>query len=92
MEQKTETWFNKKWRPAMGWTYMAVCIFDFIIAPILWSILQAFYKGNVTEAWTPLTLEGAGLFHLAMGAVLGVTSWKRSDEKIAATVSSGTRE
>lgn len=76
----------------MGWTYMAVCIFDFIIAPILWSILQAFYKGNVTEAWTPLTLEGAGLFHLAMGAVLGVTSWKRSDEKIAATVSSGTRE
>ncbi|MFN9957295.1 MAG: hypothetical protein ACK55I_29675, partial [bacterium] len=26
---------NRKWRPAMGWTYMAVCICDFILFPIL---------------------------------------------------------
>lgn len=81
--ENLEPAFHKKWRPAMAWSYMVICVFDFIVAPILWSILQASYKGNVTEAWTPLTLQGAGLFHLAMGAILGVTAWKRSEEKIA---------
>jgi hypothetical protein len=32
--------------------------------------------------WKPLTLEGSGLFHVAMGAVLGVTAWTRGQEKI----------
>lgn len=81
--ENSEPAFHKKWRPAMAWSYMVICVFDFILAPILWSILQATYKGNVTEAWTPLTLQGAGLFHLAMGAILGVTAWKRSEEKLA---------
>lgn len=66
----------------MGWTYMITCIFDFIVAPILWSIVQAYFKGNVTEAWNPITLQGAGLYHVAMGAILGVTAWKRSEEKM----------
>jgi hypothetical protein len=29
-EKRTEDWMNSKWRPAMGWTYMATCIFDFV--------------------------------------------------------------
>jgi hypothetical protein len=29
-----------------------------------------------------LTLQGAGLFHMAMGAVLGITAYGRSKEKI----------
>ena len=78
-----EHWTNKKWRPAMAWMYMIVCVFDFIIAPILWSILQSMYKGNVTEQWVPLTLQGAGLFHMAMGAIVGVTAWSRGKEKLA---------
>ena len=32
---KSEDWINKKWRPMMGWQYMIVCIFDFIIFPTL---------------------------------------------------------
>lgn len=43
---------------------------------------MAAYKGNVTEAWSPLTLQGAGLFHLAMGGILGVTAWSRGQEKM----------
>jgi len=83
LDQKTqEGWMNKKWRPMMAWVYIVICVFDFIVAPILWSILQATYKGNVTEAWLPLTLQGAGLFHLAMGAILGVTAWSRGQEKM----------
>lgn len=78
-----ETWFNRKWRPAMGWTYMITCICDFIIFPIAWSVLQALSGGKVTEPWNPLTLQGAGLYHMAMGAVLGITAWWRSKEKLA---------
>lgn len=81
-DEKTSSWIDRRWRPVMAWSYMIICVFDFIAAPILWSILQVSYKGNVTEAWTPLTLQGAGLFHLAMGAILGVTAYSRGQEKM----------
>lgn len=78
-----ENWINKQWRPAMGWTYMAICIFDFIIAPILWSLLQAHHTaGVVATEWQPITLQSGGLFHMAMCAVLGVSAWSRGQEKI----------
>jgi hypothetical protein len=78
-------WMSAKWRPAMGWMYMAVCIFDFIIFPILWTIIQAYdAQGVVTTEWDPLTLKGGGLFHVAMGGVLGVAAWSRGQEKITA--------
>lgn len=80
---KKEDWMKEKWRPMMGWMYMATCITDFIVFPVLWSILQAIQGGQVTSQWNPLTLQGAGLFHLAMGAVLGVAAWSRGQEKIA---------
>jgi hypothetical protein len=82
VKNTNEDWINKKWRPAMGWLYMAVCAFDFIIFPILWSILQAMSKGSVTTAWQPITLQGAGLFHISMGAVLGIAAYGRTKEKI----------
>jgi hypothetical protein len=78
-----EDWMSKKWRPMMGWVYMSTCSFDFVIAPILWSILQAYSGGAVTSQWMPLTLQGAGLYHVAMGAVLGLTAFGRTQEKIA---------
>jgi len=87
-EKKKEDWMNSKWRPMMGWTYMATCITDFIVFPVLWSVLQAVLKQPVTP-WKPLTLEGAGLFHVAMGAVLGVTAWSRGQEKIAGANNGG---
>jgi hypothetical protein len=31
----------------------------------------------------PLTLQGAGLFHIAMGAVLGIAAFGRTQEKVA---------
>lgn len=71
----------------MGWMYMVVCIFDFIIFPIAWSLLQVSAEGVVTSQWDPLTLKGAGLFHMAMGAVLGIAAWSRGQEKIAGVIS-----
>ena len=77
-----EHWVNSKWRPSMGWMYFAVCIFDFILFPILWSILQATMQGSVTTPWQPISLQGAGLFHVAMGAFLGIAAYGRTREKI----------
>jgi hypothetical protein len=81
-DKESEDWINKKWRPAMGWMYMAVCITDFIVFPIAWSILQAATNGSVTTPWQPISLQGAGLFHIAMGAVLGIAAYGRTKEKI----------
>ncbi len=81
-EKKKEDWMNSKWRPMMGWLYMAVCAFDFVLFPILWSLLQAIMHHPQMTQWQPLTLQGAGLFHIAMGAVLGIAALGRTQEKL----------
>ena len=82
-EKKKEDWMNSKWRPMMGWMYMVTCITDFVIFPVLWSLLQAVGNhGQVTSQWQPLTLQGAGLYHIAMGAVLGIAAYGRTKEKL----------
>jgi hypothetical protein len=88
-EQKKEDWMNAKWRPAMGWMYMVVCMMDMVVFPILWSLLQALNHGQVSSQWQPLTLQGAGLFHIAMGAVLGLAAWGRTQEKMAGANNGG---
>ena len=87
-EQKKEDWMNSKWRPAMGWMYMLTCVTDFVLFPILWSLLQTVMKQPITQ-WQPLTLQGAGLFHIAMGAVLGIAAMGRTQEKLAGANNGG---
>jgi len=88
-DKKKEDWMNSKWRPMMGWMYMGVCIFDFILAPVLWSLVQALFHGGVNVQWQPLTLQGAGLFHISMGAVLGLAAYGRTQEKLAGANNGG---
>lgn len=87
-EQKKEDWMNSKWRPMMGWMYMATCTADFMLFPILWSLAQTLLKQPITQ-WQPLTLQGAGLFHVAMGAVLGIAAMGRTQEKLAGANNGG---
>lgn len=82
LDKDAQDWINKKWRPVMGWVYMMTCTADFVVFPVLWSLLQALTHGNVTSQWQPLTLQGAGLYHIAMGAVLGIAAYGRTKEKI----------
>jgi hypothetical protein len=82
-------WMQKLWRPAMGWMYMVICLLDMAIFPVLWSILQAVMHVPITQ-WNPLTLQGAGLFHIAMGAVLGISAFGRTQEKLAGTAANPT--
>jgi hypothetical protein len=79
--KQNEDWMVKKWRPAMGWCYMVICCLDMAIFPIMWNVIQVMMKQPLTQ-WNPLTLQGAGLFHLAMGAVLGISAWSRGQEKM----------
>lgn len=80
--KKNEDWMNSKWRPAMGWMYMLVCTADFVVFPILWSLVQVLGDGKVETQWSPITLQGAGLFHMAMGAILGIAAYGRTQEKL----------
>ena len=87
--KKNEDWMNSKWRPAMGWMYMVVCMADFVAFPILWSLVQVLGDGKVETQWSPITLQGAGLFHMAMGAILGIAAYGRTQEKMAGANNGG---
>jgi hypothetical protein len=80
-DMKQEDWIRTHWRPMMAFVYMSIVIFDFIVGPIFWSIVQI-YGGSVALQWTPLTLISGGVFHAAMGAVLGISAFSRGREKV----------
>jgi len=77
-----EDFASSKWRPFMGWTYMFICLFDFCIGPVMNVVFSIMTKTPLI-AWKSLTLDNGGLFHLAMGAVLGVAAYGRTQEKVA---------
>lgn len=77
-----EDWMTTKWRPMMAIVYMIINLADFLVFPIVWSLLQIKGQGAVAQQWAPLTLSNGGLFHMAFGAVLGVAAFTRGQEKI----------
>lgn len=84
--ENKEDWMTKKWRPMMAIMYMVCCLADFAIFPIMFTIVQFWETQAANDAfrqWVPITLQGGGLFHVAMGAVLGVSAFGRTQEKIA---------
>lgn len=78
-----ESWMNKYWRPIAAMVYVAICLFDFIIAPIIFSAYSYHLKSEMLQAWIPLTLQGGGIFHVSFGAILSVSAWTRGTEKVA---------
>ena len=86
VEKKEEDWMQKKWRPMMAFMYMFCCLCDFALFPIMFTIVQFWEVSVANDAfrqWVPITLQGGGLFHVAMGAVLGVSAYGRTQEKVA---------
>ena len=70
----------------MAIMYMTACLFDFVFFPIMFTAVQFWEVSAANDAfrqWAPITLQGGGLFHVAMGAVLGVSAWSRGQEKMA---------
>jgi hypothetical protein len=81
--EKKEDFLTSKWRPMMAMTYMATILFDFILGPILFNVLQYWNPGQAIGMWVPLTLQGGGMYHIAMGAILGISAFTRGKEKVA---------
>jgi len=88
-EKKDSNWMQQLWRPMMGWMYMLICLLDMAVFPVLWALWQGVNHVPITQ-WNPLTLQGAGLFHIAMGAVLGISAFGRTQEKLAGTAANPT--
>jgi len=44
-------------------------------------ILKTMPPAPELKQWEPLTLQGAGFFHIAMGGILGIGSYTRGREK-----------
>lgn len=85
-DKPQEDWMTKKWRPMMAMMYMTCCLFDFALFPIMFTVVQFWETQAANDAfrqWAPITLQGGGLFHVAMGAVLGVSAYGRTQEKVA---------
>ena len=68
---------HKIWTPLMAVTYMLICLFDFIVGPVFYNVLQYLNPGQHIDMWQAVTLQGGGLFHMAMGAILGVSAFNK---------------
>ncbi len=81
-----ENWIKSYWRPSMGWLYMAICAFDFIIFPMIMIFAPVIGVQPVYKEWSSLTLSNGGLIHFAFGAILGVTAYTRSLERLSGKI------
>jgi hypothetical protein len=93
VKKPDEDWMTKKWRPMMAMMYMTCCLCDFALFPIMFTIVQFWETQAANDAfrqWVPITLQGGGLFHVAMGAVLGVTAYGRTQEKLGGAANAPT--
>lgn len=84
-QTETQHWLRKYWRAAAGWTYLVICIFDFVIAPVVWAILPHYWPTVKMDPWQPHTLMNGGLVHISFGAILGVAAWTRGQSDMMRT-------
>lgn len=79
-------WMQKYWRPCAAFMYITCCLADFAVFPIMFTVVQFWETQASNDAfrqWVPITLQGGGLFHVSMCAVLGVSAYGRTQEKLA---------
>ena len=92
MNKTKQHWIYTLWRPFLAWSYVAICIFDFIIGPIIYNVLQFYNPGQDVAMWQAITLQGGGLYHLSMGAIIGISTHGRTQEKIKGVVEASTTQ
>jgi hypothetical protein len=75
---------KQKWTYLMGLTYMIVNIADFVVFPIMFTIVQFFETEASNDAfrqWVPLTLTNGGFIHIAFAAILGISAFNKEEKK-----------
>lgn len=79
VKRNSESFLKHHWRPIAAFTYIIICLFDFMFAPML-MVGYSIYTHTALITWVPLTTSGTGIFHLSYGAILGVYAYGRSKE------------
>lgn len=82
-ETKQDDWWRNNWRNVGAAVYYVICLNDFVIGPFIFNTLQFYNPGQEVSQWTSMTLQSGGLFHIAFGALLGITAHGRTKEKLA---------
>jgi len=70
VEAQSQSFFQRGWRPALGWTYSLIILFTFLVAPLL------DVRYGVTIPVYPETVQDFGLI------LLGLYGSQRTLEKI----------
>lgn len=78
-----ESWNQKHWRSCFAWVYMIICLYDFVLGPILFQVLEFYNPGQDITAYQAVTLQGGGVAHIALGSICGISSFGRTKEKLA---------
>ena len=74
---------KQQWTYLMGITYMAINVADFILFPIMYTIVQFWEVQAANDAfrqWVPLTLTNGGFVHIAFAAILGISAFNKKDD------------
>jgi hypothetical protein len=74
-----DTSWLRRWREFLAYTFMAILIFDFILAPTFHPLISYYFHLPYIQ-WVPLTLGAGGTFFIAMGAILGASAYGKSQE------------
>jgi len=75
---------KQKWTYLMGLTYMIVNIADFVVFPVMFTIVQFWETQASNDAfrqWVPLTLTNGGFIHIAFAAILGISAFNKEEKK-----------
>lgn len=81
--KKHENWWRNNWRSVGAAVYFVICLYDFVIGPTIYNILQFYNPGQDVSPWVPLTTSGGGLVHLSFGSLMSVSAFGRTREKLA---------
>lgn len=79
-----EGFMKSHWREFMAWSYGIVCLWDFMLAPIFFAWFSH-HTNTPYVVWVPTTTSGGGLYHVAMGAIIGVSSYGKTQENVTNT-------
>lgn len=83
-EAKSEHWPQYSWRPAVGFSFAAITgALGFAFAYLILRIALGYGFEKDTISNLVQVMQAMAPLFVVLGGVLGVTAWKRGDEKVA---------
>jgi amino acid transporter len=77
-KSKFNNWFTTYWHFIFIYAYTAICLFDFLFAPIAMIIIDGILKLPITP-WQPIT---PSYFHLAAGGIISAIAYTKGQAEV----------